>query len=521
MESTAITTRDLKAGSEVRFWGVNVVFRSRGAGRIRLSHHSLSAAVRGGNLFSTLDATAHRRARDTRKIVNTSTNLQKRLAKIGKLPKITNNKCDRAENFCNEHRRIGVRRGTFDNDKSHTRAFMKKSTSPGLILLAALFLAPILAYGQVNTGSTGSDGALDLSSITNATNVVIDMSDHPNGIYNYTYINIPSYVAVTFVPNANNAPVTWLVQSNVLINGTVNVSGQGSIGAIGGLGGPGGWAGGSGGSNPTAGQGPGGGVAGSGGSYGGLGAAFGGTGNSGVGPTYGNSFLLPLVGGSGGGSGGNLPAAGGGGGAGAILIAASNSIQLNGSVIAAGGGGGYANNGGGSGGGSGGGIRLAALVFGGTGTISAAGGLGSYSDQGGVGRIRIDAYQFSFGGTIGAGIFSQGFQPIIVPATGRGVQLAIASVGGSAVPATPSGQLVTPDAIIPGQENNPIPVVVNCYNIPLSTAITVTVDPAVNGSPVSAIGYNNSGTLASSTATVPIVIPRGGGIIYATAVVGN
>jgi hypothetical protein len=36
MESTAITTRELKAGREGRFWGVNVVFRCRGGGAIRL-----------------------------------------------------------------------------------------------------------------------------------------------------------------------------------------------------------------------------------------------------------------------------------------------------------------------------------------------------------------------------------------------------------------------------------------------------------------------------------------------------
>ncbi len=89
------------------------------------------------------------------------------------------------------------------------------------------------------------------------------------------------------------------------------------------------------------------------------------------------------------------------------------------------------------------------------------------------------------------------------------------------MPAIPSGQLVNPDAIIPGQENNPIAVVVNCFNLALNTPVTVTIKAAANGSPVSAVGYNNAGTQASSTATIPIVIPRGGGIIYATAAAGN
>jgi hypothetical protein len=49
MESTAITTRELKAGREDRFWGVNLAFRSRGRRKFRLCHHSLSAAAMGSN----------------------------------------------------------------------------------------------------------------------------------------------------------------------------------------------------------------------------------------------------------------------------------------------------------------------------------------------------------------------------------------------------------------------------------------------------------------------------------------
>jgi hypothetical protein len=76
--------------------------------------------------------------------------------------------------------------------------------------------------------------------------------------------------------------------------------------------------------------------------------------------------------------------------------------------------------------------------------------------------------------------------------------------------------LTTPDAVVSAQQNNPIPIVVSCANLPLNSLISVTVTPA-NGSPVSATGYNSTGTLASSTATISIVIPRGGGLIYATA----
>jgi hypothetical protein len=140
-------------------------------------------------------------------------------------------------------------------------------------------------------------------------------------------------------------------------------------------------------------------------------------------------------------------------------------------------------------------------------------------DTAGSGRIRLDFIENLFGGTLD-GTVSQGFQPIIIPEAGQGIQLAIASVGGVAVPANPSGVLVTPDAIIAGQQANPIAIVVHCSNLPLNTPIFVTVRPA-NGSAVSAVGYNNAGTQASSTATVSLNMPRGGGILFATAATGN
>jgi hypothetical protein len=392
----------------------------------------------------------------------------------------------------------------------------------GASVLASLLLLCANARAQVNSGSDGGDGALDFSSLTNlgySTNIVIDMHDHANGIYQYTCVNIPTNVTVTFIPNANNSPVTWLLQSNAFINGTINVSGQNVNGTVGGAGGPGGWAGGSSvGNYANPGQGPGGGgnvaTIGAGGSYGSLGDSN--DNGATAGPVYGNSFLLPLLGGSGGGGAIGGYAGGGGGGGGAILIAASNTLELNGQIIATGGQlYGYAGSG------SGGGVRLVAALFSGTGIINASGGarVGG-SAGGGAGRVRIDSLENTFGGQIVGAVSSQGFQPIIIQTNAVGIQLAIATVGGAAVSANPTGQFITPDTLIPGSATNPIPVVVSCQNLPLNTPVTVTVDPA-NGSSVSVIGTNTVGTLSSSTATVSLVIPRGGGIIYATATAGN
>jgi len=366
-----------------------------------------------------------------------------------------------------------------------------------------------LSRAQVNSGSNGSDGAFNPTMST-----VINMADHPDGIYHYTSVNIPNGVGVSFIPNPNNTPVVWLVQGNVVINGTIDTSGQ-HAGNVPGSGGPGGFGGGTAGAAATGGYGPGGGSAGNSagnGSYGTAGES------EGVdGPIYGNNYLIPLIGGSGGGGNTSSGSFGGGGG-GAILIAAQT-IHVAGIIYS------YGGNGAGFGGaGSGGAIRLVAARLTGAGLLHADGGVGGRngpgaSGRGGRGRIRFDTYQNEFAGQI-IGVFTQGSQFVILPTAGQGAQLTITSIGGVPVSSSPTGVISTPDAVLAAQQNNPIPVVVRCSNIPLSTQITVTVKP-VNGAAVSAMGLNNSGTLASSTATVNINMPRGGGLIYATASTSN
>jgi hypothetical protein len=341
------------------------------------------------------------------------------------------------------------------------------------------------------------------------------------------------------------------VQSNVVINGTIDLSGQSPNGTTGGLGGPGGWMGGNGGTGMNSashGLGPGGGAAGyttsnnisvlagqaSFGSQGDQAA----TSNNGQiqgqaapAAVYGNIFLVPLTGGSGG---GGYSTSGGGGGGGGMLVVANDVIDLGGQIIANGGDGyvsgsfGYAQIGSG---GSGGAIRLLAATITGGGTLSTTGGkgfsgisVGQYFsnptwNNAGNGRIRLDALQNNFGGTIN-GAATQGYQPIIFPTTTQGTQLKVSSVGGVPLSTSPTGQFVTPDAVLSAQQNNPISIVVSCANLPLNTQITVSVMPA-KGPTVSATGYNSTGNLASSTATISINIPRGGGLIYATAATGN
>ena len=236
-----------------------------------------------------------------------------------------------------------------------------------------------------DSGSTGSHGAFNP---TASTNLILP----PDGIFHFTTVNIPNGVGVGFIRNALNTPVYILAQSNVVINGTLDLPGGHSSLSNPGRGGPGGFDGGFGAVQtypPSDGQGPGGGKITN--SYSGVFGLPKGQ-NSNV---YGNTLLVPLIGGSGGA--GGTDGNGGGGGGGAIVIASNTRIT----ITYRGGGGNpyniyaYGGNCGGAAGiggaGSGGGVRLVAPVVDGTGSIAVyGGGASNVNFQGGAGRIRID-----------------------------------------------------------------------------------------------------------------------------------
>jgi hypothetical protein len=256
------------------------------------------------------------------------------------------------------------------------------------VLRILLFLLSVTqTYGQAfNSGSTGADGPLNLTS-----NTTLNLP--PNGIYNFTTITIPAAYTLTFNSNSLNTPVHLLATGDVNISGIIDVSGYASLNILPGAGGPGGFEGGFGGygvgdtTRAGDGNGPGGAKFAS--------ANFTASGAYGTpgynnGATYGNALIYPLIGGSGGTGSPGGPGAGGGGGGGAILVASNTRIKLDGTIQANGGSGG-----GGASGGSGGAIRLVSPIVTGTGSLRTRGGYG-YA-QGGAGRIRIDcldAYAF-------------------------------------------------------------------------------------------------------------------------------
>jgi len=422
-------------------------------------------------------------------------------------------------------------------------------------IAAGVALSCPIAAAAYDSGSSGADGAL---APTVNTEIVLP----PSGVFNYSSVNIPTGVTVTFRKNATNTPVVMLVSGNVTIAGTLNVSGKpgADVGAAGsgtvgddgapGEGGPGGYGGGRGGTvgstfGAGAGIGPGSGAGGQaagtacgGGPYpfGGGGAGHAGPGgppfnncygqNAGGAPgvAYGSAALLPLIGGSGGGggsAGASSVGSGGGGGGGAILIAASGTINVSGAILANAANAGNSSGGGcgaTGGGGSGGAIRLIATTIAGNGTISAGGGSQvspsscsaiGYGGAGSNGRIRFEAetYTRTAASTPAHSLASPG--PVFIAGLPT---LAISTVAGAAVPANPTG---VADVSLPASTTNPVSVVFATTGVPVGNTITVKVTPAY-GATSSALSNALSGSTANATASATVTLPTGPSTLQAT-----
>lgn len=414
---------------------------------------------------------------------------------------------------------------------------------------AAVFALSSTAWAVFTSGSTGTDGAL---TPTVNTEVVLP----PSGVLNYTTINIPTGVTVTFKKNLTNTPVTLLVQADATIAGTIDVSGKksadtgsggsGNVGDDGlpGLGGPSGFDGGRGGqtgTNRSAGAGLGPGAGGGGNTLSGTVTGGGGAGFAAAAPTapwytsnpqntgvpgvaYGAAQSLPLIGGSGGGGGAggtSFAGAGGGGGGGALLIAASGTINVTGTINANGGSSGAVAGdaeAAAGGAGSGGAIRLVATTISGNGALSASGqpytvpGGNRYYQVGGessVGRIRIEAETYTrTAASTPVHSFSAPGSVFIAGAP----SLRIVSVAGTNAPASPTG---TNDVQLPATITNPVTVIFAATGVPVGNIIKLTVTPA-NGATTSAVSDALTGSTASSTSSTTVTLPQGPSTLQAT-----
>lgn len=401
---------------------------------------------------------------------------------------------------------------------------------PAVLLAGTLVLQAVHA---VDSGSTGDDGALaPLADVAIALPL--------GGILNYTTINIPENVTVSFFSGASNAPAVVLVQGDAVIDGTINVSGKDGAAAAGGAsrqGGPGGFSGGPGGppsSNGGNGYGPGGGP---GGIFlsspnvdcGGAGGSFvlaGGVGFNGCPSnegTYGSQRLVPLIGGSGGGGGrngvGTSTAGNGGGGGGALLLAVSGTLTLNGTILASGGMGGTAGSRrGAGGGGSGGAVRIVTTTLAGSGSIDVRGGVGGTSSfssawnggPGSFGRVQLEAESVLGSiSSVPAGVLRLTGPSDIFPADLPVIR--IATVDGIPVPSTPNG---VDDVVLPATIVNPVTVEFTASNVPLGTQIQLTMTPQV-GTTVSTLSDALTGTVQDSTASATIDLPQGPSVLSA------
>lgn len=423
---------------------------------------------------------------------------------------------------------------------------MRISEGGRLAAIAGAFgLLAAAATAQFSSGSTGADGALNITS-----NTVLPVQ--ADGVHNYTTINVDSGATLSFSRNALNTPVILLATGDVTIAGVINLDGApgvsfghpnagqpgseaqpgpggfpGGIGAVAAINGgtgiaaPGGGPGGGAAANDASSTG-GTGRAGSSGSHFSAGGVGPGNANAAA-PIYGDPRLISLSGGSGG-AGGNAvftnvssyDGSGGGAGGGAILIASSGTITVSGLIVARGGSadGAFGSDGGGSlgaGAGAGGAIRLMANAINGGGIMYATGG--NSATTGGNGRIVMEALSFSGGLGANSAPTPLSKAPTVVmlnPAQVPAIQ--ITAIGGQSISQPPTGNPGTPDAVIPAATVNPVTINITTANIPNGSIINLRIVLS-NGNIVLA----NSTPVASNAATASVTLPQVVGVIYATA----
>lgn len=430
------------------------------------------------------------------------------------------------------------------NTARDTSRAARSGTLWGALLMSAALVAPAVAQITIpitDPANLGTDGAFSPTQSTTqflqaavtgtwdqaGTGVGVYDASKWAVVYKFSSVNIPAGVTVSFSNHPTGAPVVWLVNGNVTINGTINLSAASSPGAATfAQPGPGGFRGGT--STPrTGGLGPGGGQY-AGGEYG-NGGGFGTVGLGGAGGNvYGSADLVPLIGGSGGAAGSNYGYGWGGAGGGAILIVSTGTITLNGTIIANGSQseanvGGIGQGGGIGGGGSGGGIRLVADVL--TGSPSSA--LTSISNptnasradfvRGGAGRIRTEANTdtLPIPGNPQRSIATVGTTARLWP-TAAEPKVTAVSLGTEPVPSDPRAQLVfaNTDVEILG---GPVPIItIDCENVPVNSTVTVRLVPAAVGGSydvrtVTATFQSGDQTSSTWTAQMPVPLIGGGG----------
>lgn len=410
---------------------------------------------------------------------------------------------------------------------------------------APIAIAPTVAPPPtIDVGSDGLDGpfganpffvpdvfggntmTIDLGLATRGAGVTWQTPGSGRGVYDankwavvfkYATVDVPAGKTVKFKNNDSNAPVVWLVQGDVTIAGTIDVSGEDGTDGRNSTPGPGGFRGGIGdgfgfSTNLAAsGFGPGGGrlaaAAGSGvsGSYATLGT------NGMTQDTYGNAQILPLIGGSGGA--GTLSSSTGGAGGGAILIASNNLITIaaNGSILADGGGRSCASAG------SGGAIRLIAPTISGAGSLFARGGVANCSSTnvGGFGRIRLEADVGGVNSIPRATTVPIDVPPLIWPPN-TAPTATITSIDGRSVIGDPGASIDSGNADIDVPSAGATTILVDCRRVPITATVIVLVKPKF-GNTIPATATRLSGDIVQSQWSATVNLPNGFAVLQVHA----
>ncbi len=400
-----------------------------------------------------------------------------------------------------------------------------KGLSQFISLVGALVSLTVQASIAAITvpGADGSDGVLNITADTE-----IDLSQAVTGTWNqnntantgkgvydpakwavvfkYSSVTVATGKKLTFKNHGSRAPVVWLVNGNVTIDGTVSLNGQSALaGPLLPEPGPGGFRGGQGSFGPgvgsAAGFGPGGGFqqgdAGWAGGYGTTGGAS----ATLAGQAYGNPSIVPLVGGSGG-AGDPQSGTGGGAGGGAMLVAATGTVSLAGEIQSIGG---AENNGGfqlDSSGGSGGGIRIVCDSLDGAGKLTAIGGTGWQS--GGLGRIRLERAVNNNSLVISPDPsvvpLSSGATALLWPPS-NAPEVRVVSIGGANAPADPRASFGSAGADVALPQATSTQVIIETTNVEQASQVKVRVTPRSNANATVV-----DATFSSQVSATPLVL---------------
>ncbi|MBI1928048.1 hypothetical protein HYR99_27870 [Candidatus Poribacteria bacterium] len=154
-----------------------------------------------------------------------------------------------------------------------------------------------------------------------------------------------------------------------------------------------------------------------------------------------------------------------------------------------------------------------APIISGAGTLNADGGTkgNSTAGSGSYGRIRLEAFQHTFTGTVNP-------QPFVVrpglvffddlPA------IRVVSIGGVSVPENPMGSYTTPDVTIDAP--TAVTLALEAHDIPAGTVIHLRLVPDT-GPAIDVDSTPLAGTLEQSTATATATFPHGFTLVFVQA----